>query len=303
MNHLICIVGPTGIGKTNLSIALAKHFGCNILSCDSRQFYKEMKIGTAVPEDDELQSVKHHFIQHISINNQYNVGQFEKDAINKLDQLFKENPIQVMVGGSGLYINAVLYGLDVFPDVDPQIRENLNQILIEEGIEKLQQMLKELDNETYDTIELQNPHRVIRALEICMGSGEKYSSLKNKKNIQRNFVPIIIGLDAERKTVYERIEKRVDIMMEQGLLEEVKSLYPFKHLNALQTVGYQEIFDFLDNKITLDFAVNEIKKNSRRYAKRQNTWFKRNENIHWFDFQTDVNEIVSFIKKIISKEN
>lgn len=297
MNYLITIVGPTGIGKTRLSIELAQHLNCEILSCDSRQFFKEMTIGTAVPNDQELQAVKHHFIQNKSIHESYSVGQFEKEALQKLDELFAITNKVVMVGGSGLYVNAVLYGLDEFPDVSPEIRQQLNAKLESEGLESLTQMLFELDKETYETIELQNPHRVIRALEICLETGEKYSAFKNKPKVSRNFIPILIGLDADRKLIYQKIEQRVDKMMEEGLLNEAKNLFLHKELNALQTVGYRELFDYFEGKNSLEFAVSEIKKNSRRYAKRQNTWFKRNPNIHWFDYQTPVQEIVNFIQQ------
>lgn len=296
MNYLITIVGPTGIGKTKLSIQLAQHFGCEILSCDSRQFYKEMRIGTAVPSTEELQTVKHHFIQNRSIFEGYSVGQFEKDALKKLDELFVQKNTVVMVGGSGLYVDAVLNGLDTFPDVSKKTRDNLIEKLNQEGIESLQQLLSKLDAETYQKIDIQNPHRVIRALEICLETGEKYSSFKNKDKPNRNFTAIIIGIDADRKLIYKRIEDRVDLMMQDGLLNEVKTLYSYKELNALQTVGYRELFDYLDGKFSLDFAVSEIKKNSRRYAKRQNTWFKRKRDIQWFDYQTDMKSIIEYLK-------
>lgn len=296
MNRLITIVGATAIGKTSLSIALAKHFDSEIISCDSRQFYKEMTIGTAVPSKEELAEAKHHFIQNRSIHEDYNVGQFEKDALALLDKLFKKNNTVVMVGGSGLYVKAVLEGLDYFPKVDSEIRVQLNQELTEKGIEHLQNQLQKLDKETYNSIDLQNPHRVIRALEICIGSGKKYSDYKNKPKAKRNFTSTIIGLDAPRETIYKRIEQRVDIMMEQGLLAEVKSLYPHKNLNALQTVGYRELFKYFDDEFTLDFAISEIKKNTRRFAKRQNTWFKKNKNIKWFDYDMDYDEVIRVVE-------
>jgi tRNA dimethylallyltransferase len=292
---LITIVGPTGIGKTRLSIALAQALGCEIISCDSRQFYKEMRIGTAVPSHEELTLVKHHFIQNRSISEDYSVGQFEKDALLLLNDLFIQYDYVVMVGGSGLYVQAVLEGLDAFPDVSPQIRTELKQALEINGLEHLQEKLKQLDPETYDQIELSNPHRVIRALEICMETGEKYASFKAKPKEPRPFQSILIGLDAPRKEIYKRIELRVDAMLEEGLLEEAKLLFPQRHLNALQTVGYRELFDYMEGKTTLDFALSEIKKNSRRYAKRQNTWFKRNPEIQWFDYQTELSEILKCI--------
>ena len=253
-NTLITIVGPTAIGKTALSILLANHFKSDIISCDSRQFYKEMTIGTAVPEKEELAAAKHHFIQNRSIFEDYNVGSFERDTLKKLDNLFTENPIQIMVGGSGLYVDAVLKGLDYFPEVDPKIREKLTAELNEKGIEILQEKLKELDIETYNTIALDNPHRIMRALEVCIGSNTPYSTFKNKPKAPRNFNVIKIGLNADREIIYNRINQRVDIMLENGLLEEAKNLYVNKNLNALQTVGYRELFSFFDGNFTKEFA-------------------------------------------------
>ncbi len=295
MKHLIVITGPTGIGKTALSVALAKHYNCDIISSDSRQFYREMRIGTAVPEVEELAQVKHHFIQHLSIHEPYSVGDFERDALDKLQQLFSTNDKVVMVGGSGLYVKAVLEGLDNFPKVPPNIREELNRRFQNEGLEPLQELLRAKDPETYQSIALQNPHRVIRALEVCLASGKPYAFFKNKPKIPRNFKPVNIGLTAERSTVYQRIEQRVDKMMAQGLYQEAKQLYAFKDLNALNTVGYKEIFEHLDGKISLEFAVSEIKKNTRRFAKRQNTWFKKSKNTEWFDYQTPVDTIIAYI--------
>lgn len=294
---LITIVGPTAIGKTTLSIDLAMHFNSEIISCDSRQFFKEMTIGTAVPDIDELLATKHHFIQHISIFDDYNVGQFEKDTLSKLDELFIKNPIQIMVGGSGLYADAVLNGLDDFPEVDASIREELTQLLNEKGIEYLQAQLKKLDLESYENIAIDNPHRIIRALEICLGTNKPYSSFKNKPKTPRNFNSIKIGLTADRTLIYDRINQRVDKMMENGLLEEAKKLHSYKYLNALQTVGYRELFAYFDGEISLDFAVSEIKKNTRRFAKRQLTWFRKDENILWFDFKTDCKTIIEKISE------
>lgn len=301
MNYLITIIGPTAIGKTSLSIALAKHFNCEILSCDSRQFYKEMKIGTAVPNDEELAAAKHHFIQNRTIFENYSVGDFDQEAIQKLDELFLQNNIQIMVGGSGLYVDAVLKGFDDFPNIDKSIRNKLNSDFELFGIDYLQQKLKELDAEYYKKLAdenpqtLQNPQRMKRFVEVCIGTGKPYSSFLNQKKNNRNFTPIIIGLEAEREIMYNRINQRVDIMIEEGLLEEAKNLYPNKDLNALQTVGYRELFDYFDGKTTLEFAIEEIKKNTRRFAKRQLTWFKRTENVAWFDFKTDINEIINTI--------
>ncbi|WP_299063986.1 tRNA (adenosine(37)-N6)-dimethylallyltransferase MiaA [uncultured Polaribacter sp.] len=300
-NFLITIVGPTAIGKTALSILLANHFKSNIISCDSRQFYKEMKIGTAVPDANELAAAKHHFIQNRSIFDDYNVGAFERDALTKLNELFKKNPIQIMVGGSGLYVDAVLKGLDYFPEVAPKIRLDLITKLEKEGIEVLQKQLKELDIETYNTIELQNPKRVLRALEVCIGSGIPYSNFKNKPKATRNFTTIKIGIDADRQIIYDRINKRVDVMMENGLLEEAKKLHQHKKLNALQTVGYRELFSYFDGNFTKEFAISEIKKNTRRFAKRQLTWFKKDKNTLWFHYKTDINSVISKISEKIKQ--
>ncbi|UAM99507.1 tRNA (adenosine(37)-N6)-dimethylallyltransferase MiaA [Polaribacter litorisediminis] len=294
-NTLITIVGPTAIGKTALSIQLANHFKSDIISCDSRQFYKEMVIGTAVPNAEELAAAKHHFIQNRSIFEDYNVGQFERDALATLDTLFEKNPIQIMVGGSGLYVDAVLKGLDYFPEVDKQIRENLTKLLEEEGIEVLQQQLKELDLETYNAIAIDNPHRVMRALEICLGTGIPYATFKNKPKAPRNFKSIKIGLTADREIIYHRINQRVDLMIENGLIEEAENLYPHKNLNALQTVGYRELFSFFQDDFTQEFAISEIKKNTRRFAKRQLTWFKRDTETIWFEYQTNEKKIITTI--------
>ncbi|CAL2082463.1 tRNA dimethylallyltransferase [Tenacibaculum dicentrarchi] len=295
-NTLITIVGATAIGKTALSIKLAQHFNCSIVSCDSRQFFKEMSIGTAVPSSEELEAAPHHFIQNRSIFDNYSVGQFEKDALTKLDELFTENPVQIMVGGSGLYVDAVLKGLDYFPEVNASIREKLTKELEENGIEKLQEQLKELDIETYNTITIDNPHRVMRALEVCIGSGKTYSSFKNKPKAPRNFKVIKIGLTADRQIMYDRINKRVDIMLENGLLEEAKKMQPHKNLTALKTVGYRELFEYFQGDFTKEFAIEEIKKNTRRFAKRQGTWFRRDTQINWFDFQDDIQKIITCLE-------
>jgi tRNA dimethylallyltransferase len=291
-NYLIVIVGPTAIGKTALAIDIAKYFKSDIISCDSRQFYKEMTIGTAVPSKEELTAVKHHFIQNKSIFEPYSVGDFEREALQKLDKLFLKNPVQVMVGGSGLYVNAVIRGFDDFPDIDPKIREQLNSDLKEKGLFYLQEKLKKLDPVQYEKIALNNPQRVTRALEVCIGTGKPYSSFLNQKQNERNFVPIVVGLETEREKMYDRINKRVDLMLQKGLLEEANSLYPHKEINALQTVGYRELFSYFDGEYTLDFAIEEIKKNTRRFAKRQITWFKRTENIQWFSVENALKNIL-----------
>ena len=308
-NFLITIIGPTAIGKTALSIALAQHFGCEIISCDSRQFFKEMKIGTAVPSDEELKAASHHFIQNKSIFENYSVGDFEREAVMKLDELFQKNNIQIMVGGSGLYVDAILKGFDDFPDIDSTIREEIKKEFDLIGLNYLQNKLKELDPIYFEKISienpqtLQNPQRMMRFVEVCLGTGKPYSSFLNQKKNKRNFFPIVIGLEADREIMYDRINQRVDIMLNEGLLDEAKILYPNKQLNALQTVGYRELFDYFDEKVTLDLAVEEIKKNTRRFAKRQLTWFKRTENVMWFDFKTDLDEIISKINQIIKQPN
>ena len=294
--YLISIVGPTAIGKTSLSIKLAQYYNTEILSADSRQFYKEMQIGTAAPTPEELSLAKHHFIHHKSIEDNYNVGTFEKDAISTLNGLFKAHDYVIMVGGSGLYVDAVTKGLDYFPEVDKSIREQLNLELVENGIEALQLKLKVLDIESYNTIAIDNPQRVIRALEICIGSGKPYASFLNKDKNKRPFKTITIGLTADRDIIYNRINKRVDIMMSQGQLEEAKSLLEKQQLNALNTVGYKELFKYLNKEWTLEFAIEEIKKNSRRFAKRQLTWFKRNKDCFWFDYRTDAKNIIETIE-------
>ncbi len=298
--YLISIVGPTAIGKTSLSIKLAQHYNTEIISADSRQFFKEMQIGTAAPTPQELAEAKHHFIHHKSIQEEYSVGSFEKDAIQKLEELHKMHDVVIMVGGSGLYVDAVTKGLDYFPDVDKSIREKLNIRLKNEGLETLQKQLKELDEATYNTIALKNPQRVIRALEVCIGTGKPYASFINKEKNRRPFKTITIGLTADRDIIYNRINTRVDIMLEEGLLDEVKKLIPNKKLNALNTVGYKEIFNYFSETWSLEFAISEIKKNSRRFAKRQLTWFKRNEKTLWFDYKTALEPI---IKKITHEIN
>jgi tRNA dimethylallyltransferase len=299
-NTLISIVGPTAIGKTALSIDLAKQFNSDIISCDSRQFYKEMNIGTAVPSPEELAAATHHFIQDRSIFDAYNVGQFEKEALAKLEELFLKNPIQIMVGGSGLYVDAVLKGLDYFPEIDASVREALQNEFENKGLAFLQDKLKELDADTYNSIKIDNPQRVLRALEVCIGSGIPYSTFKNKPKALRNFNIIKIGLNAERDIIYHRINKRVDMMIENGLLEEAKKLYPHKKLNALQTVGYRELFSYFDSDFTQEFAISEIKKNTRRFAKRQLTWFRKDPATLWYDYQTDIEKILSKVSDKIN---
>ena len=298
---LIAIIGPTAIGKTDLSIKLAKHFQTEIISADSRQFYKEMSIGTAVPSTEELAQAKHHFIQHISVTNSYTVGDFEKEALNKLDELFNTHEVAIMVGGSGLYVDAVTKGLDDFPEIDTQIRAKLNEELHSKGLVYLQEQLKELDIEAFQTIAIDNPRRVIRALEVCLQTKKPYSSFLQKKENKRPFNTVYIGLTADREIIYNRINQRVDNMIQDGLLEEVETLLGKQGLNALQTVGYKELFNYFNKEWPLDFAVSEIKKNTRRFAKRQLTWYRKNESVKWFDYLTPVEEITTYINKTIKK--
>ena len=299
--YLISIVGPTGIGKTILSLKLASYFEADIISADSRQFYKEIPIGTAAPTATELNVAKHHFIHHKSIKDSYSVGTFEKDANAQIEQSHLLNQVVIMVGGSGLYVDAVIKGFDNFPDVNPEIRTQLNQELDTNGIEALQKELKELDPESYDSIALKNPHRLIRALEICRGTKQPYSSFLNKKKTKKSFKTISIGIKAERSLIYERINNRVDQMIESGLLEEVKAVFEHRTLNALNTVGYKELFHYFDGEWTLDFAISEIKKNSRRFAKRQLTWFQKNKKTKWFDYDTNPEIIINYLNQELKK--
>lgn len=298
--HLIVITGPTAIGKTGLAIFIAKKLKTEIISFDSRQFYQEMKIGTAVPSDEELKEVPHHFIQNLSIEQDYSVGNFERDALVKIEELFEKYDYLVFVGGSGLYEKAVTEGLDEFPQVDKSIRLNLIYEYDIHGLEPLQNELKEVDPVYYNLVDLNNPVRIIRALEIYRGTGKPFSSYRKNNYSARNFQVTKIGLELSREEIYDRINKRVDLMMQEGLLEEVKSLYPKKHLNSLQTVGYRELFDYLDGKIELDFAIEEIKKNTRRYAKRQLTWYRKDPRIKWFSpFEKE--NILTYIQDITSE--
>ena len=275
-------MGPTAVGKTELAIALAKEFHTEIVSADSRQFFREMNVGTAKPDADQLAAVKHYLVNSHSIHDDYNAGRFETDALECLLGIFNKHNFAVLCGGSGLYIDLVCKGSDELPAKNPVLREELNALYSKQGIEPLQSKLKALDPDFYNVVDLNNPHRLIRAIEVCIESGEKYSDLRSKKKSKRPFRIVKIGLEQERDRVYERINKRVDAMMENHLLEEAKSLYPFRGLNALQTVGYSELFEFLDGKIKLEEAVSLIKQHTRNFAKRQWTWFKKDKDIKWF---------------------
>ena len=293
--NLIVIVGPTAIGKTALSIAIAKAFNCPIVSADSRQFFIEMNIGNAKPTVIEMQGVPHYFISSHTITEDYNVGKYENEAIALLEKLFQTNEKIILIGGSGLYIDAICKGFDELPEADTETRNKINSLLKSEGIEGLQQLLKELDIDYYNKVDLQNPQRLSRALEVCLTSGTSYSTLRKGKIKKRNFNITKIGLNTSRDVLYDRINKRVDEMMNNGLLNEVKSLQPYKHLNALQTVGYKELFDFLEDKTDLKSAIELIKQNTRKFAKRQLTWFHRDKEIKWFEPE-QVSDILKFIK-------
>jgi tRNA dimethylallyltransferase len=298
-NCLIVIVGPTGIGKTSLSIELAKKLNTEIISADSRQFYKELKIGTATPSEKQLNTVKHHFINNLSVKDYYNVSMFEEQAINVLKKIFINHRYAIMVGGSGLYINAVCDGIDILPNPDQTIREKIKNIYEEKGINELQKQLKTLDPEYFSVVDTNNPKRLMRAIEVCLQTGEKYSSLRTNKSKTRNFKIIKIGLICNRKELYSVINKRVDMMLKQGLINEAKNLYnlnDYKKINALNTVGYKEIFAHLDNKTNIKQAIENIKTNTRRYAKRQLTWFKKDISITWFH-PDEKQKITDFIKK------
>lgn len=296
--YLIVIAGPTGIGKTNLSIEIAKKYNAEILSCDSRQFFKEMSIGTAVPTKKELEEVKHHFIQNISIEQEYSVGKFELDALRKINEIHNTNKVVVMVGGSGLYIDAVCRGLDHFPDVPKILRDELNLKHEKQGIEVLKEQLDALDPEYYKEVDQANPHRIIRALEICIHTGKTFTSFRKQQQKARQFKTVKLILTRDREELYERINKRVDFMMAQGLLEEAQNLYKHKENNALQTVGYKELFAYFDGEWDLETAILEIKKNTRRYAKRQMTWYRRDSNSIFFD-PSDTEGIVKYIESQI----
>lgn len=297
MKKVISVVGATAIGKTNLAIQLANHYKTEIISADSRQFFKEMNIGTAVPSTQELAQAKHHFIQHKSIFEAYSVGDFQREAIECLHELFQKNEIVILVGGSGLYIDALLNGLDNFPEVPAEIRQELIEKYQQKGISFLQEKLKELDFQQYNKMDIQNPQRLIRALEVCLASGKPYSSFLNKKEKNPFFTSVEIGLTASRSVIYERINLRVEKMLEQGLLKEAQKLYPHRNLNALQTVGYQELFSFFGGEFSLEVAIEKIKTNTRRFAKRQATWFGKNPKIHWFDYCEKFQKIISEIEK------
>jgi len=291
---IILIVGPTAIGKTALSIELANALNTEIISCDSRQFYKELKIGAAPPNAKDLAAVKHHFIHHLSVTDDYNAGEFEVNAMAKIKELHKTKDTIIVVGGSGLYVDAICKGFDKMPEIPEQIRIKLNSKLNKHGLVWLQDEVKKVDPNFYNTCDHQNPQRLLRALEVFIATGEPFSSYKSAKPKHRPFEIIKIGLTTEREKLYKRINTRVDKMLENGLLEEVELLIPFQQKNALQTVGYKEIFAFYNNECTLGKAVENIKQNTRRFAKRQLTWFRKDKNTRWFE-PHQISEIKTFI--------
>lgn len=302
LKKLISIIGSTGIGKTRLSIDLAKHLNTEIVSCDSRQFYKEMKIGTATPTDEELAEAVHHFVANLSINDYYSIGQYEVDALQKLDDIFSEKDVAIMVGGSGMYEKAVVEGMNDLPVADEENQQKLISIFENEGIEPLQNLLEELDPEYYSIVDKDNSRRLLRAIDIIWQTGKTYTENLSTPKAKRDFETFRIGIDAPREVIYERINLRVDKMMENGLLEEARGLIADRDKVALQTVGYSELFRYFDGEWDLDFAIEEIKKNSRRYAKRQTTWNRKLENVNWVNYDNSLQEALSLLSKLRDSE-
>ncbi|MDQ1160840.1 tRNA dimethylallyltransferase [Chryseobacterium sp. SORGH_AS 447] len=302
--NLISVVGPTGIGKTRLAIDLAKYFSTEIVSCDSRQFFREMKIGTASPSAEELAEAPHHFIGNLSVKDYYSIGQYEEDALKKLNGLFENHDTVILVGGSMMYEKAVIEGLNDLPEADEENQKKLQEIFENGGIEKLQELLKELDPEYFAVVDFHNHRRLLRAIDVIWQTNQKYSELIAVSQDSRDFNTLRIGIEAPREDLYERINRRVDLMMEKGLLEEARSLESFRHLTALNTVGYSELFRYFDGEWDLDFAVSEIKKNSRRYAKRQLTWYRKADDIHYMPLgytQEDFDRLIGYIVEQIQK--
>ncbi|MFT6844826.1 MAG: tRNA dimethylallyltransferase [Flavobacteriales bacterium] len=292
---LISVVGPTAIGKTKLAIDIATHFNTEIISADSRQFYQEMSIGTAKPSIEELAAVPHHFVDFLPITQLYSAGDFEKDALLKLEELFQQHETVVMVGGSGMYVDAVCKGFDVLPNIEPHVREQLNTQLQEEGLGPLLIQLEQLDPDYFHKVDKANKQRVVRALEVCLSSGESFTSFRKNNLTKRPFEILTVGLTMDRPDLYDLINKRVDQMMVEGLFDEVKSLYAQKDLNALQTVGYRELFAAIDKQCTVGEAITQIKTNTRRFAKRQLTWFQKNETTQWFQ-RNEQDKIIPFLE-------
>ena len=302
MKRLISIVGTTGIGKTRLAIDLANHLDTEIISCDSRQFYKEMKIGTAMPTDEELAEAKHHFVGNLSVNDYYSIGLFEEEALQKLDEIFARKNVAIMVGGSGMYEKAVVEGMNDLPVADEENQQKLISIFENEGVEVLQKMLEELDPDYFSVVDKDNPRRLFRAIDIIWQTNKTYTENLSTPKAKRDFETFRIGIDAPREVIYERINLRVDKMMENGLLEEARGLIADRDRVALQTVGYSELFRYFDGEWDLDFAVSEIKKNSRRYAKRQTTWNRKLENVNWVHYDNSLQEALSLLSKLRDSE-
>jgi tRNA dimethylallyltransferase len=298
VKKLISIIGTTGIGKTKLAIEIAKHFDTEIISCDSRQFFSEMKIGTAAPSAEELSEAPHHFIGNLSVENYYSIGQFEKEAIQKIKELFTINEVVVLVGGSMMYEKAILEGLNDLPEANVQNQEKLEEIFNKKGIEPLQEILEKLDPQYFAIVDKDNPRRLFRAIDIIWQTGKSYTENISEQVKKRNFEFIRIGIEAPREIIYERINLRVDQMIEAGLVKEAQLLIPFKNNLALKTVGYSELFKYFNDEWTFDFAIDEIKKNSRRFAKRQLTWYRKETNIHWVNFENSVQESLSLLSTL-----
>jgi len=298
---LVVIIGPTGIGKTDLGVFLAQKLNTEIISADSRQFYKELKIGTAVPTEEELTAARHHFIGHLSIHDYYNASTFEFEVIDLLKEKFQLFEYMIMVGGSGMYIDAVCRGIDDLPEIDHEIRAQLEQKYQKEGIESLRFLLKKLDPEYYDFVDLRNPKRILKGLEICLMTGKTYTSFRTSIKKKRDFNILKIGLTMNREKLYQIIDRRVDKMVEKGLIEEAREFYQYRHLNSLNTVGYKELFAHFDGEYDLDKAIELIKRNSRRYAKRQLSWFNRDKEINWFE-PNQKEEILEFINGKLDKK-
>ena len=293
MKTLVVITGPTAVGKTQLCLDLAQRLGTPIINADSRQIYRDLKIGTAAPTEEQLRQVHHYFVGTLSLDEYYSASMYEQQTIALLEKLFQENDYALMTGGSMMYIDAVCHGIDDIPTVDEQTRETLKRRLQEEGLESLCEELRRLDPEHYEVVDLQNPRRVVHALEICLMTGNTYTSYRKAERKERPFKIIKIGLTRPREELYQRINSRVDQMMEQGLLEEAQQLYPLRHLNALNTVGYKELFNYMDGIWTLDEAVERIKGNTRRYARKQLTWFKKDSDVIWAH-PTNISEIYHY---------
>lgn len=300
--YLISVVGPTAVGKTAAAVQIANHYHTEIISADSRQLFREMTIGTAKPSEEELSQARHHFINSHYVTESFNVGDFEKQGIAILKQIFEQHDIAIMAGGSGLYVNAIINGFDDLPAAPPEIREKLNRLMVTEGIEVLQQKLLTADPIYYQLVDLNNPQRLIRALEVCESTGKPYSSFRKGSQIKRDFNIIKIGLDLPREELYDRINQRVDLMIANGLIDEVKALTQYRSLNALNTVGYSEIFDYLDGKTDLNVAIASVKQNTRRFAKRQLTWFRKDKGIQWFN-PTDALAMIDYIDTTIARLN